>query len=65
MFDLYPRHGHRSPQQIAEDTGGAFEPIRRQRVAGRSDPSVETASPTASTPMVTDQGSSSEAYEPR
>lgn len=26
VFDLYPRHGHRTPQQIAEDSGGSFEP---------------------------------------
>jgi hypothetical protein len=28
VFDLYPRHSHRTPQQIAEDTGGTFEPTR-------------------------------------
>jgi|GEM_PF-3148718 hypothetical protein len=32
MFDLYPRSGHRTPQQIAEDAGGSFEP----KTAGRS-----------------------------
>lgn len=32
MFDLYPRHSHRTPQQIAEDTNGAFEPARPNRV---------------------------------
>ena len=25
VYDPYPRHGHRTPQQIAEDAGGAFE----------------------------------------
>jgi len=28
MYDPYPRHGHRTPQQIAEDTEGTFEPTR-------------------------------------
>ncbi len=31
MFDPYPRHGHRTPQQIAEDTEGMFEPTRPYR----------------------------------
>jgi len=31
MFDPYPRHGHRTPQQIAEDTEGTFEPTRPSR----------------------------------
>jgi len=31
VFDLYPRHSHRTPQQIAEDTGGTFEPTRPYR----------------------------------
>lgn len=31
MFDLYPRHGHRTPQQIAEDASGSFEPRRVNR----------------------------------
>lgn len=25
VYDSYPSHGHRTPQQIAEDAGGAFE----------------------------------------
>ena len=25
MYESHPRHGHRTPQQIAEDAGGAFE----------------------------------------
>jgi len=33
MFDLYPRHGHRTPDQIAEDTGNSFEPQRLRRRA--------------------------------
>ena len=32
MFDPYPRHGHRTPQQIAEDAGGSFEPSRTRRL---------------------------------
>lgn len=31
MFELYPRHSHRSPAQIAEDGGGSFEPRRVSR----------------------------------
>lgn len=31
MFDLYPRSGHRTPQQIAEDAGGSFEPRTAKR----------------------------------
>jgi hypothetical protein len=31
VFDLYPRHSHRTPQQIAEDAGGSFEPRRTNR----------------------------------
>ena len=37
MFDLYPRHSHRTPQQIAEDTGGTFEPTRPYRRADEHD----------------------------
>lgn len=37
MFDLYPRHGHRSPQQIAEDAGGSFEPTRPARTPQTAD----------------------------
>lgn len=33
MFDPYPRHGHRTPDQIAEDTGGSFEPTHLRRRA--------------------------------
>jgi hypothetical protein len=36
MFDIYPRHGHRTPQQIAEDSGGSFEPARKPR-SGKPD----------------------------
>ena len=25
VFESHPPHGHRTPQQIAEDAGGAFE----------------------------------------
>jgi hypothetical protein len=39
MFELYPRHGHRTPQQIAEDTGGTFEPTRPYRRATDDDSS--------------------------
>jgi len=37
MFELYPRHGHRTPQQIAEDTAGTFEPTRPYRRAEDDD----------------------------
>ncbi len=37
MFDPYPRHSHRTPQQIAEDTGGTFEPTRPHRRAHEHD----------------------------
>jgi hypothetical protein len=37
VFDLYPRHGHRTPDQIAEDTGGSFEPARLRRRASDFD----------------------------
>ena len=38
MFELYPRHGHRTPQQIAEDAGGSFEPTPRGGRNDESDP---------------------------
>ncbi len=37
VFDLYPRHGHRTPDQIAEDSGGSFEPKRLRRRASDFD----------------------------
>ena len=37
VFDLYPRHSHRTPQQIAEDTGGTFEPARPRRTDDQFD----------------------------
>ncbi|MEO7103974.1 MAG: hypothetical protein ABI119_11590 [Gemmatimonadaceae bacterium] len=39
MFDLYPRNSHRTPQQIAEDAGGSFEP----RAVGRKTNGVRAA----------------------
>jgi hypothetical protein len=36
VFDIYPRHGHRTPQQIAEDAGGSFEPKQAARKTGAS-----------------------------
>jgi len=38
VFDLYPRHSHRTPAQIAEDTSGSFEPARPSRRRDEADP---------------------------
>jgi hypothetical protein len=43
VFDLYPRHSHRTPQQIAEDTGGTFEPMRQHRRADDHDSDTSAA----------------------
>ena len=43
MFDLYPRHSHRTPQQIAEDSSGSFEPTVAYRRAKARDFETESA----------------------
>lgn len=37
VFELYPRHSHRTPAQIAEDAGGSFEPRAANREKRGSD----------------------------
>lgn len=56
MFDLYPRHGHRTPQQIAEDAGGSFEP---KKASGRPDRAgVKNQSRGKASPTSLDEGAS-------
>jgi len=50
MFDPYPRHGHRTPQQIAEDTEGTFEPTRPYRRGDEHDGSKGSMHRAASRP---------------
>ena len=50
VFDIYPRHGHRLPQQIAEDAGGAFEPMRATRRPENAAPENKPANKSAKKP---------------
>ena len=48
VFELYPRHSHRTPAQIAEDAGGSFEPRRANSEKGRAAFGLTSASDTTS-----------------
>lgn len=57
VFDLYPRHSHRTPQQIAEDNSGSFEPKRAAAKSGENDPETNrrTLSPQAASNVLAHQ----------
>jgi hypothetical protein len=65
VFDLYPRHSHRTPQQIAEDTGGTFEPSRPRRADDQFDATNGAAHGDAGHDSAADGARKPGAIEPR
>jgi hypothetical protein len=51
VFELYPRHSHRTPQQIAEDASGSFEPRRANHEQDAANPERASSGGVSTTAM--------------